>query len=291
MHPLVSVITVNYNQPQVTAELLRSLCHITYPNVEVWVVDNASPRQGVDELIPIFPEVHFLKSSTNLGFAGGNNLAVRQARGKYLLFLNNDTEVPPGFLEPLVERMEADPQIGMVSPKIKYYYEDNLIQYAGSTEINPLTGRGHFIGHRQPDDGSFSRSGQTAYVHGAAMLVSRAVLEKTGLMDDTYFLYYEELDWCARARRDGFGVWYVAESEILHKESVSTGKQSTLKVYYQTRNRILFIRRNYRSWQRMAGLMFFSCISIPKNSLTYLLKKRWDYLSAFWRGVTWHLTH
>ncbi|HEV7351125.1 glycosyltransferase family 2 protein [Telluribacter sp.] len=291
MRPLVSIITVNYDQPQVTAELLRSLREVTYPNVEIWVVDNGSPKQGIDELIPLFPEVHFLKSTTNLGFAGGNNLAVRQAKGKYLLFINNDTEVPPGFLEPLVERMEADPTIGMVSPRIKYYYEDNLIQYAGCTEINSLTGRGHFIGHRQKDDGSYNQSGPTAYIHGAAMLVSRALIEKTGLMDDAYFLYYEELDWCARARRDGFGVWYVAESEILHKESVSTGKQSPLKVYYQTRNRVLFLRRNYRSWQRLAGLAFFSCISIPKNTLTYLLKKRWDYLAAFWRGVTWNLTN
>ena len=123
------------------------------------------------------------------------------------------------------------------------------------------------------------------------MLVSRAVIEKTGLMDDTYFLYYEELDWCARARRDGFGVWYVAESEILHKESGSTGEESALKVYYQTRNRILFIRRNSRSWQRLAGLLFFSFIATPKNTLTYLLKMRWDYLQAFWRGITWNLTH
>ncbi|GAB2799956.1 glycosyltransferase family 2 protein [Rhabdobacter roseus] len=291
MHPLVSIITVNYNQPQVTAELLRTLRAITYPKVEVWVVDNASPQPGFDALIPLFPEVHFLKSEVNLGFAGGNNLAVKQAQGKYLLFINNDTEVPPGFLEPLVARMEADPGIGMVSPKIKYFYEDNLIQYAGSTEINPLTGRNRAIGQREKDDGRFDQSGPTAYIHGAAMLVSRAVIEKVGLMDDIFFLYYEELDWCARAQRAGFAVWYVAESEILHKESVSTGRESTLKTYYLTRNRLLFMRRNFRGLVGWVGILFFWLVALPKNIVMLSLKRRFDLANAFWKGGIWNLKH
>lgn len=287
--PLVSIITVNYDHPDVTAQLLTSLQAVTYPNIEVIVVDNASPHRGVDELIPRFPSVHFLKSPQNLGFAGGNNLGLQRAGGKYLLFLNNDTEVEPDFLQPLVECLETKPNAGMVSPKIKFFHEENLIQYAGSSEINPYTGRGHFQGNRQTDQGQFDSTVPTPFVHGAAMLVSRRVLDAIGPMDERYFLYYEELDWCARARREGFSTWYVGASVVWHKESVSTGKQSPMKLYYQTRNRLYYMRRNVPPFQRVLGLGFFTLVSVPKNSLLFLLTRRFDYLKAFWRGLWWNL--
>ncbi|MFN8345315.1 MAG: glycosyltransferase [Spirosomataceae bacterium] len=287
--PLVSIITINYDQPQITAQLLESLRKITYSNVEIWVVDNNSPNRSTDAIAPFFPEVKFLKSTTNVGFAGGNNLAAQQARGEYLLFINNDVEVAPGFLEPLVERLQSDRSIGMVSPKIKYFDAPDTLQYAGCSEINLITGQGHFIGHRETDGSAFSQSAPTAYIHGAAMLVTRQVLTQTGFMDDDYFLYYEELDWCARARRDGFNVWYVAESEVWHKESMSTGKESPLKVYFQTRNRLKFLRKNGKLWQQFVGLGFILGVALPKNILMYRLKKRSDLAQAALSGAADYL--
>lgn len=289
--PLVSLITVHYDQPEATGELLESLRYVTYPNLEIFVVDNGSPRYGVESLIPDFPEVTFLKSPVNLGFAGGNNLAMKQTRGAYLLFLNNDTEVEPGFLEPLVEWLETKPHAGLASPKIRYFHGDRRIQYAGATEINPYTGQNRFFGTGQPDDGRFDQSGPTPYVHGAAMLVSREVLKKTGPMDERFFLYYEELDWCARARRDGFTAWYVAESVVFHKESLSTGRQSPLKLYYLTRNRLLFMRRNVPPGPRLVFLAFFSLLATPKHTLRLLLGCRYADLRAYWRGIGWNLAH
>ncbi|MDI9858678.1 glycosyltransferase family 2 protein [Flectobacillus roseus] len=283
-YPLVSVITVNYNQPQVTREFLDSFHQITYPNYEVFVVDNGSPQHDVKPLEPDYPWVKFIYSKENLGFAGGNNVAIQQAKGEYLLLLNNDTEVPKGFLEPLVKVMQSNPQIGMASPKIKYFYEDNLIQYAGAPEISVLTGRGEPYGKKQKDEGQYDKSGPTSYIHGAAVIVSKKVLEKTGSMHDDYFLYYEELDWCKRCRNDGFLVWYVAESTVLHKESVSTGRNSPLKMYYLTRNRLWFMKRNFKIWQWLISFSFFTFISIPKNLLVFLKNRQFEYFKPFLNG-------
>lgn len=291
LQPLVSIIAVNYNQPQVTREFLDSVKDITYPNYEIFVVDNGSPQQGIQALIPDYPWVKFIISPQNLGFAGGNNLAIKEAKGAYILLLNNDTEVPVGFLEPLVNAMQQNPKIGMASPKIKYFFEDNMIQYAGSPEINVFTGRGEAFGKKQKDLGQFDKSTQTAYIHGAAVLVSRKVLDKTGLMDDSYFLYYEELDWCKRCRNDGFEVWYIAESMVLHKESVSTGKNSPLKMYYMTRNRLKFMKQNFTLLQWLISFSFFVFVAIPKNLLVFVKNKQYEFIKPFLKGFGWNIYH
>lgn len=288
--PLVSVITVNFNQPEATVAFLNSIRQITYPRIEVIVVDNASPTGGLAAIIPLHPKIKFIQSVANLGFAGGNNLGVKAAAGEYLLFINNDTEVEPGFLEPLVACLQQHPNAGMASPKIKYFHHPNVIQYAGGKAINPFTGRGNFIGHGQTDDGSYETTQPTELIHGAALLVSRKLMDTIGWMDETYFLYYEELDWCERAKRAGFALFYVGQAVIYHKESLSVGKHSPLRTYYMTRNRLLFIRKNYRLFQRWSALMFFIAVAIPKNTILFILQSRLDLLRAFWRGVWWHIS-
>ncbi|MBO3273492.1 glycosyltransferase family 2 protein, partial [Hymenobacter defluvii] len=168
--PLVSIISINYKQAQVTWEMLASLQHVTYPNYEVIIVDNAS---ATDELLPIveqFPGVQLIRSTENLGFAGGNNLGIAEAKGKYVLFLNNDTEVKPGFLEPLVELFESNPTAGVASPKLLFHGTDNLIQYAGCSGINPWTGRSVTQGLMEKDEGQHDTSTITQLAHGAAMM-------------------------------------------------------------------------------------------------------------------------
>ncbi|MDQ3292495.1 MAG: glycosyltransferase family 2 protein, partial [Bacteroidota bacterium] len=240
--PLVSIISVNYNQARITCEMLASLRQITYPNIEVIVVDNASPTDSPEVIKELYPEVNLIRSTQNLGYAGGNNLGILQAKGKYLFFLNNDTEVEPGFLEPLVEFFEKNPEAGIASPKIKYFDSNDIIQYAGSTGINPWTGRSKTIGQHEPDLGQHNASTVTNLADGAAMMIPMEVIRKVGLMPEIYFLYYEEHDWCEMIKRAGYSCHYIAESAILHKESMSVGKISVLKTYYMNRNRLLFIR-------------------------------------------------
>ena len=238
-YPLVSIITINYGQAAVTCRLLASLQRITYPATEIIVVDNASPDRDAAVIREWFPGVRLICSDRNLGFAGGNNLGIRHAAGDYILLLNNDTEVDPGFLEPLVDKLKSDPRIGAASPQIRFYDRPDTFQYAGSAPLNPVTMRSHGIGYREKDTGQYERDALTAFVHGAAMIVPRAVIRQVGLMAECYFLYYEELDWGIRIRRAGYSLWFVHNSRVYHKESVSTGKKSPLKTYYLNRGRLL----------------------------------------------------
>jgi GT2 family glycosyltransferase len=291
LKPLVSIITINYNQVQVTGELLASLRQVTYPHTEILVVDNASPTDDPGFLEQAYPEIKLIRSPVNLGFAGGNNLGIAQAQGKYLLFLNNDTEVAPGFLEPLVALFETNDRAGCASPKIIYHGTDNLIQYAGSAGINPWTGRSKTMGQFEKDQGQHNTSRLTGLVDGAAMMIPRKVIRQVGLMPEVYFLYYEELDWCESIKRAGYTCHYEARSRIYHKESVSVGKTSVLKTYYLNRNRLLYIRRNLQGWPFCTSSLVFLLAALPRFILLYGINGEWKHVRALWQGLRWHLQH
>ncbi len=288
--PKITIITVNYNGLIHTEAFLNSLRKITYKNIEIIVVDNASP-QGVGNLQSDFPEIKLILSPENLGFAGGNNLGIKEGTGKYFFLLNNDTEVEPDFIEPLVELMESNPQIGICSSKLVYYSQPDTLQFAGSTGINPYTGRGFAIGHGEKDEAKFDKSYKTLLAHGAAMMISRAAIEKVGMMAELFFLYYEETDFCERIKRGGFEIWYCGKSKVYHKESMSVGKESPMKVYYLTRNRIIYTRRNTKGLQKLLALSFFYSFSFPKGIFKYLLRKEFKLLASFWQGAIWNLYH
>jgi hypothetical protein len=255
------------------------------------VVDNASPNDNPDIIKQQYPEIMLIKSDKNLGFAGGNNLGVKASKGDYLLFINNDTIVPENFIEPLVDTLENDKNIGIVSPKIKFHWDDRLIQYAGYTPMNHWTIRNNSIGYKQVDNGSFDVAGETASIHGAAMMVPKSVVEKVGMMTEIYFLYYEEHDWAAQIKKAGYKLYYQPKTYILHKESLSTGKFSPLKTYYISRNRIVYARRNFNRLQLLVALTYLSFISIPKNTVMFLLKNEKSHLQAFWNAIKWNITN
>lgn len=288
VYPLVSIITINYNKVSLTLALLKSLEKITYPNVEVIIVDNGSvvnPKTAIEEK---YPDVQIIVNSTNLGFAGANNLGIKVAKGKYLLFINNDTEVEENFLQPLVLKMEASEKIGMVSPKIIYHGTDNIIQYAGATKINKYTGRGKKIGHLEKDTGQYDSNKETQLGHGAAMMVPSKIIEEVGPMPEIFFLYYEEHDWCEKIKKAGYKIYYVGDSKIYHKESMTIGKENHLKTYYMARNRLLYMRRNTNGADLLISWFFFMAFSFPKNFIKYLLQRKRGHLPAFFKGIIWN---
>lgn len=293
MRPLVSFITVNYNHLDDTIEFLESAQQLSYPNVEVIVVDNDSPKRTerpTQELMARFPKVKFIQSDKNRGFAGGNNLGLAAAKGDYLFLLNNDTVMPVGFLEPIIDFMESHPDAGMASPKV-LYPDKKTLQYAGAIAISPLTGRGKRLGLFEQDNGQYDKIYKTDLGHGAAFIVKRKAFELAGLMPEIYFLYYEEHDWCEQLKRKGFNMYYIGTSHIIHKESVSTGgDESPLKVYYLTRNRLIFMRRNSSGLAFVSGLLFFVFIAAPRNILKYLLKGKMQLVKSYIKGVRWNLT-
>ncbi|TSA24092.1 MAG: glycosyltransferase family 2 protein [Bacteroidetes bacterium] len=287
-YPLVSIVAVNYDHPEVTCDFIESLHKITYPNFEVIIVDNKSPNDNPALIKERFPNVILYESHINWGFAGGNNQGIMRAKGEYVLLLNNDTIVDPHFLEPLVEKLETDPHIGAVSPKIRFYYDPKIIQFAGFYPINRYTVRNAAVGYREKDTGQYDMDSETAYAHGAAMMVPMRVIKEIGLMSYIFFLYYEEADWSYRIKKAGYKIWYVANSLVYHKESVSTGKLSILKTYYLTRNRLVFMRRNICGKDFYLGILYQLCIAIPKNILVLLLKFRLGHVYSYLRALGWH---
>ncbi len=288
-YPLVSIVSVNYNGSEDTCEFIESLTKISYPNIEIIIIDNASPADNPKIIKQRFPNVILYESIINYGFAGGNNQGIMRARGEYVLLLNNDTIVDKGFLEPLVDKLESDSRIGAVSSKLRYYYDRNIIQFAGYTPLNHKTMRNFAIGHREKDRGQYDHDYETPYAHGAAMMVPMRVIKEIGLMSYIFFLYYEEADWSYRIRRAGYKIFYVHNSLVFHKESISVGKLSTLKIYYLNRNRIVFMRRNVFGSDFVIGLLYQLAVAIPRNALTFLVKGKISLFYASLRAIGWHL--
>lgn len=284
MKPLVSIITVNYNQLDQTIEFVQNIKRHDYKEVEIIVVDNNS-NESPDRLMIDFPEIILIKSRKNLGFAGGNNLGIKAARGKYLFLVNNDVYLQDETIENLVKRLESDPAIGAVSPKIKFFDQPDIIQYAGFNRINRITGRNSAVGSLMRDTGQFDVAGKTHYTHGAAMMLKRHVVEQVGLMPEMYFLYYEEIDWCNQIKNKGYSIYYEPMGVALHKQSLSSGKNSPLKIFYLTRNRIVFMRRNVSIFHFSLFLFHLFLFALPKNMIVMALKREMKQMYAFLKAL------
>lgn len=290
-YPLVSIITVNYDQPQFTVDMIHSLKKCTYKNIEIIVIDNASPKTNPSIIKDTFPDIQLIKLPQNLGFAGGNNEGFRYAKGEFILLLNNDTEVEPGFLEPLVETLLNNKDAGMASPRLHFYHSPNMktIQFAGAKKVNLLTGRGKNLGWGEMDNGQFNFVEKTDYAHGAALLLNRKVLDIVGCMPDIFFLYYEEHDWCTAMKKKGLYPYYVGTSVVYHKESATIGKNSPIKVFYMTRNRLIYLRRNAPVFQRIAAFAFFTFVSIPGGVFRLIKNKESHLIKWFFKAIFWNI--
>lgn len=283
---LLSIITINYNGLKNTCELIDTL-PLKDNSIEVIVVDNASFQDEATIIEARYPQVKVIRSKKNIGFAGGNNLGFKVAQGKYLFFLNNDTLLKPQIsgLRPLISRLESSPKIGMVCPKIRFTWGNQLIQFAGYTPLTPITMRNKAIGCGEVDHGQFDTPHLTPYAHGAAMMIKREVIEKAGLLPECYFLYYEELDWSMMIRRVGYDIWYEPACTVFHKESQTTGQNSPLRTYYITRNRLLFAQRNQSGMTKYFTYLYLISIVAIRDILKFAVQRRWDLTRATIRGV------
>lgn len=288
----ISIITINYNGFKDTCELIGTL-PLEDKSIEVIVVDNASKEDEASLIELQYPQVIVIRSKENLGFAGGNNLGIKAARGEYLFFINNDTLLRPqtSDLRHLTNRLESSPKIGVVCPKIRFSWGDNPIQFAGYTPLSRITMRNRAIGCGESDKGQYNTAHLTPYAHGAAMMVKREVIEKVGLMPECYFLYYEELDWSMMIRQAGYDIWYEPAMTIYHKESQSTGQQSPLRTYYITRNRLLFVKRNNTSITRLLSYLYLICMVASRDILKHTCKRRFDLVKATIKGICDFIFH
>lgn len=245
--PKIVILILNWNGKKDTLECLSSLQAARQkPKFATLVIDNGSTDDSVAAIRAAFPEVPILETKENLGFAGGNNAGMRWALDKsfdWILLLNNDTVVAPDFLEGFLFAAKTKPEGKIFGAKIYRYQDKARIDHLGGF-WNPSTAEFESNAFGQIDDGSFEEMQQVDYVCGCALLMHRAVPEAIGLLEESFFLLWEETDFCTRAKRAGFQIWTAPQAKLWHKVSTSfTGGKAHMH-YFWWRNRLLYISRN-----------------------------------------------
>jgi GT2 family glycosyltransferase len=273
------------NQHALTSACIDSLLKATYKNIEIIVVDQNSHDQSSEILRNRYPSVTIIANTNNTGFTGGNNQGMKISTGKYFLLLNNDTEVEPGFLEPLVDLFEQDPTIGAASPLIRFYHSPDHIQYAGGPEtIDLVRGRNIWRGANETIPSRYTKAEATTAAHGAAFFIRRDVVHEIGMLDEAFFIYYEEYDWSLRVRKAGYSIFFVPESVIFHKESMTVKKDNPFRMRQMARNRIWLTRKHASFLTYSISLLYLWVISIPINTFRHLQKRRTDLSKALLVG-------
>lgn len=237
----IAVIILNYKVKEQAIKCVRSVKQSSYKNLEIVVVDNDS-GDGIEEEIKKIPNVIFIQTGLNAGYTGGNNIGIRRALeygNDYVFILNPDATVKSDSIDKLC-KFASENSAGVVGPKI-LFSNSNRIWYAGGV-FDRLNVIGSHKGVDSEDRGQYDETEETDFVSGAAMFVAEGVFKKIGLFDERFFLYYEDADFCFRAKAAGFSIMYCPSAVVYHKNAQSTGLGSKFQDYYITRNRMLLAK-------------------------------------------------
>lgn len=283
---MVAIILVNYNGANDTIECIKSLSYIKDSEYEIVVVDNCSTDNSVEELKKIQENSLFtlLEAGCNNGFSAGNNIGIKYANNAdYFLLLNNDTVVEPDFLKKLLDEFNRNPKCGATISKILYYSNPDVIWYAGG-DFNKKTARSEHWKFNVKDDMTEINSQKVSFASGCCMCVSKKVIDEIGLLDEDFFLYEEDADFCYRIDEAGYEIFYVPESIIYHKVSASTGQGSPMSQFYTVRNKYTLIRKHFTGVNIVIAYTYctlqflFRCMKKEMNIKYYRLG-----LAAFWK--------
>jgi GT2 family glycosyltransferase len=255
VNPLISIVIVNFNGKHFLHDCISALLCQDYTPFEIIMVDNASDDGSVDYVQQNFPDVKIFIKATNLGFAGGTNAGIREAKGMYLLTLNNDTVVFPGFIRELAQPMLSDPTVGMCASKM--ILPDGRINTTGICISR--SGAAWDRGMHETDHGQYEFGGEVFGPCAGAALYRRAMLDETGLFDEDFFLFMEDVDLAFRARLAGWKCIYVPAARVIHMHGGSAQTGSDLAVYYGNRNIIWNVFKNYPWKLLLVSLPFVIC--------------------------------
>ena len=311
-NPKVAIIIVNWNGWRDTKECLESLQSVAYPNFSVYVVDNGSTDESYERLIDCQPPTtnhQLIRSETNRGFAGGNNIGIKKALAdgaEYILLLNNDTltqqPTTTDFLTELVKAAGSDSRIGIIGPKIYFAQEtrgenfesriSNLDSerkiWFGAGKLNWLRTRGYHLNYEVIDENTSPDSKfqilNSDYITGCCLLIKKSVIECIGLLSEDYFLYYEDVDWCLRAKKARYRIAYLPSAHIWHKVSRSAKAGSASYVYYHVRNGLMLAWRHGDTLRR-AVLTLFTLWTIAKQCIKLLIPAKRMWAIAALKGV------
>jgi GT2 family glycosyltransferase len=284
--PRVAVIILNWNNVSDTLACLKSVNKSTYSNYVVLVVDNGSSDGSLEIISTKYPNIKSVKLYSNKGYTGGNNTGIRWAienGADWILLLNNDTKIAPDCLTQLILTGNTSERIGIVGPIIYHYDEPEVIQSAGGC-LNPNWVPAH-IAQNEFDLGQITSPRFVDWISGCALFIRRDVIDQVGLLDERFFCYWEEVEWCLRVRRSAWKIAQTPKAKIWHKGVQKEYQPNPYVTYYMTRNRLLLLKIHqapFRAWVAVALVKVRTLIS-------WSIKPRWrskkDHRNAMWLGV------
>ena len=286
--PKVTIIIPHSNGESMLRRCLLSLKKTVYPDYAVIIVDNASTDGSPEIMHREFPSVQIIRSDVNLGYAGGCNYGLKNTRSPYTIFLNNDAEVSPAWLTPLVEIMEKEPDIAAVQPKILSIEQPSRFDYSGAAggEIDifgyPFA-RGRIFSLQETDNGQYNKVSDIFWATGAALMVRNSCMNQVGQFEEAFFAHMEEIDLCWRFHLAGFRVCAVPSAVVYHQTGGTLGEQQMRKMVLNHRNNLLMLLRNY-SWPFLLVIFPVRLLMETITWLSSLICGHWKRMVAVLLG-------
>tara|TARA_Y100001980_G_C14542882_1_gene321395 strand:+ start:107 stop:1156 length:1050 start_codon:yes stop_codon:yes gene_type:complete len=291
----VSIIIPHWNGIDILSECLTSLFKTNHNSYEVIVVDNASTDGSQSWIKSTFPQIKLIENDKNYGYAGGCNIGALEAKGNYLVFLNNDTIQDPGWIQNLENILKKDNRIAAVQPKVLNYFNRNVFDYAGGSGgymdwfCFPYA-RGRIFSKQERDIGQYNESKQCFWSSGTAFMIRKDLFFQAGQFDEHFFSHMEEIDLCWRLQAMGFQVWVEPDAVVYHKNALSMPMHSHKKYYLNHRNSLIMLFGNYSIKNTLilgSGRIIFEMIALGYSVLCL----NWKHASAIVRSLVYLLFH
>ena len=290
LSPRVISVILNTNRREDTLACLASLKASTYAFAGVLVLDNASKDGSVEAIRSEYPDVEIIPLTQNLGYAGNNNVGIRAAlerNADWVFVLNEDTILAPDCLTHLVAVAESDPRIGIVGPMVYHFDEPDVIQSAGG-KLGPHWESLH-LGQNEHEPGGWVLPHEVDWISGCAIMVRRQLIEQAGMIDERYFYYWEETEWCIRAVKSGWRIVHVPQARLWHKGIWRDYRPSPLVTYYGTRNRLLTLSKH----RVPVGIRLVAWAQFLRTIASWTIRPKWvgqrEHRKAMLKGMTDYL--
>ncbi len=290
MKPLISIIIVNFNGLKFLDDCLSSIFLNSFKDFEIIFVDNCSSDESVSFVKQHYPKVKVIENTTNSGYAGGNNVGYKVARGEYILILNNDTTIEKHFLQDILRSFEEIPKLACVQPKIVLMKRPEIIDSCGAflTKVLFLYHYGYDKPEKLPE---YNKSFRIFAAKGACMLLKKEVIEKTGLFDDDFWCYYEETDFCHRLWLAGFECWYYPKAKIYHlMGGTSLTFNSSFVQFQNFKNRLTSFIKNFEAKTLIKYLPLYLITNIIL-SIFWLFSGKPSLFISLYNAIFWNIKH
>ena len=294
INPSVAIIIVNWNSYSFTFDCITSLKKCNYPNFKIILVDNGSTDFSIEKLSKDFKEIDIIKNKSNLGFTGGNNIAISRALKEnfdYVMLLNNDTKVNSDFLSFLVRRLENENNLGAIQPLILQMEDKNKIWNAGGSFIR-LIGLSNVVDKGKNIKSINLNKHYSEWISGCCIMLKSKVIREVGLLDNSFFAYFEDVDWSLRIKNEGYLLGIDYRSIIYHHESGSSKSSSKsnegflnpMVHYYNFRNHIKLIKK-HRNYFNLTCSIIFQIFKTVTFSIYFIVRFRFNKLKKMLKGV------